>query len=338
MRETILKLDANEGRPLVGAMAVAALLTDETLRRYPDARPLEQAIARRMGVDAARVLATAGADDAIDRAVRALAGPGGTVVSAEPSFVEYAAAAARSGARFESRPRAPGSPYPVEAVVSALEAERDAGRRALAVVCSPDNPGGTLTGAAEIEAIAAVGFPVLLDVTYAAFAGEGAASGLAYALPPVPGIVTTASLSKAYGLAGLRVGWACGPEDLIARLREFGPPYSLSSVAVAAGIAALEADEAALAAFIAEVRRERTAIEVELASLGARTWAGSANFATAFVKDAAALATALADDGILVRTWPGYADRENLVRITCPGDAEEFRALVDALRGAKEYL
>ena len=223
-------------------------------------------------------------------------------------------------------------------VVSALEAERDAGRRALAVVCSPDNPGGTLTGAAEIEAIAAVGFPVLLDVTYAAFAGEGAASGLAYALPPVPGIVTTASLSKAYGLAGLRVGWACGPEDLIARLREFGPPYSLSSVAVAAGIAALEADGAALAAFIAEVRRERTAIEVELASLGARTWAGSANFATAFVKDAAALATALADDGILVRTWPGYADRENLVRITCPGDAEEFRALVDALRGAKEYL
>jgi histidinol-phosphate aminotransferase len=343
MRETTLRLDANEGRSLIGANAVAALLTDEILRRYPDARPLEETIAKRMGLPAARVLATAGADDAIDRAVRAFAGSGGTVVSAEPSFVEYAAAAARSGARFEARPRAPGSPYPLGPVIEALEAERAAGRRALAIVCSPDNPGGTSTSAEEIGPIAAVGFPVLLDVTYAAFACEAGrerieSKTLAYALPPCDRVVTTASLSKAYGLAGLRVGWACGPEDLIERMRESGPPYSLSSVAVAAGAAALEANDGALVDFIAEVRRERTGLEEELATLGARTWAGEANFASAFVADAAALSSALAADGVLVRTWPGCADRANFVRITCPGEAGEYRALVAALRKAKEYI
>ena len=331
MTKAILKLDANEGRPALSAAAIAARIDERALCRYPDARPLEEAIAARLGLGASRVLATAGADDAIDRAVRRLAGPGGAVVAADPSFVEYQAAAARSGARYAPCFRAPGSPLPLEAMLSALEAERDAGRRALAIVTSPDNPGGTTMTEGELEVLAASGFPVLLDLTYAAFAERGPGAGLALYASELEGVVSTGTLSKAYGLAGLRIGWACGPAELVAELREAGPPFSLSTLAIAAGLAALEADPSA---FVAEVRRERRILEARLASLGAVTWPGEANFVTARVEDAPALVAALEREGVLVRSWPERSAMGDFVRITCPGERGEFDALLEALEAA----
>ncbi|HOX30707.1 MAG TPA: aminotransferase class I/II-fold pyridoxal phosphate-dependent enzyme [Spirochaetales bacterium] len=337
MSDAVLRLDANEGRPALGAEAIAAFLGPEALRRYPDARPLEAALARRMGLPPSRVLATAGADDAIDRAVRCLAGPGGTVVSADPTFVEYAAAAARSGSRYAPVFRAPGAPYPVAEALAALGRERAAGRPALAIAASPDNPGGAVLGRAELEELAGSGFPVLLDLTYAAFAEAGVGAGLAFPSLELGGVLVAGSLSKAFGLAGLRIGWACGPEGLVSRLREAGPPYSLSSVAAAAGLAALELGEAALEPFLAEVRRERALLEAALAGLGARSWPGQANFATALVREPRRLAAALASAGVRVRTWPGASGMDKLIRITCPGDRAEFETLVAALEAAKEY-
>jgi histidinol-phosphate/aromatic aminotransferase/cobyric acid decarboxylase-like protein len=107
MTQAILKLDANEGRPCVSAEAIAALVGEETLRRYPDPRPLEAAIAARKGIPPERVLAVAGADDAIDRAIRSFGGAGATVLSTQPAFEEYAAAAVR-GVKIRSWTGKPG--------------------------------------------------------------------------------------------------------------------------------------------------------------------------------------------------------------------------------------
>jgi len=331
MRDSILRLDANEGRPALPAASLAARMTPETLRRYPDARALESALAERLGLPASRVLATAGADDAIDRAVRALAGPGGGVVSTEPSFVEYSAAAARSGSRYLPRSRPPGHPFPLGPVLDAVAAETAAGNQVLAIAASPDNPGGASLSAAEVGALAASGAPFLLDVAYAAFAEPSALGGGAFLAPLPDLILSTGSLSKSYGLAGLRIGWICGPESLVVRLRAAGPPFSLSSIAVVAALAVLESGAPALRDFVEEVRRERPILEAAIASRGAETWPGQANFACARVADPVGFAAALAREGILVRTWPGRPGFEGLVRITCPGDRFEFERLLGAI-------
>ena len=99
MTATVLRLNANEGRPCLPPQAFADLIDSEVLRRYPDSAPLEAALAARMGLPSDRVIATAGADDAIDRAIRSFGRSGATVISTAPAFEEYAAAAARSAAR-----------------------------------------------------------------------------------------------------------------------------------------------------------------------------------------------------------------------------------------------
>ena len=112
METTTLRLDANEGRPCLPPAALAALLDSETLRRYPDSSALEAALAAGMGLPPERVIATAGADDAIDRAIRSFGRSGAAVLSTAPAFEEYAAAAVRSGAAYSAVPRAPDGPFP----------------------------------------------------------------------------------------------------------------------------------------------------------------------------------------------------------------------------------
>jgi histidinol-phosphate aminotransferase len=331
MPNTTLRLNANEGRPCLPPEAAAALLSPELLRRYPESKPLEAALAAKMGLAPERVLATAGADDAIDRAVRAFGRSGATVVSTAPAFEEYAAAAQRSGARYVSVPREPDGPFPLAALLAAIEAERPA----LVIACSPDSPGGGVIAADELARLAggaaAVGAAVLFDVAYSDFDDE---RGVYDAALGMAGVISTGTFSKSYGLAGLRAGWAAGPAGLIARLREAGPPFSLCTFSVAAALAAMSEGEAAKLAFVAEVKRERPLLRLALAEMGARTWESSANFVTAFVPDAASFSAALAAEGVRIRSWVGKdeSSRTGMVRITCPGEEGEFALLLAALK------
>jgi len=329
MPVAILRLDANEGRPCMAARALAALVDPEMLRRYPDPKPLEAAMAARKGLEPERVLATAGADDAIDRAIRSFGGAGATALSTQPAFEEYAAAAERSYARYASVPREPGGPFPLRELVAAIEAERPA----LVVVASPDSPGGGVIATKELEELAAaaarVGAAVLLDVAYSEFDEDGEVYEAALGMP---GVISTGTFSKAYGLAGLRAGWAAGSAEHVARLRAAGPPFSLCTFSVAAALAALESGGEARLTFIARVRRERGLLMEELAAMGARTWPSKANFVTAYVRDSASFSEALADEGVKIRSWVGKPGRDGMIRITCPGDEREFERLVGTLR------
>ncbi len=329
METATLRLDANEGRPCMHAAALAALVDSEVLRRYPDPSRLEAALAARMGISPERVIATAGADDAIDRAIRSYGLSKATVLSTAPAFEEYAAAASRSGARYIAAPRAPDGPFPLAALVAAIRAERPA----IVVVASPDNPGGGTISPSELRALAkesaqACSATVLLDAAYSDFDEDREVYDIAIG---VPGVITTNTFSKAYGLAGLRAGWAAGQAEDIARLRRAGPPFAQSAFSVAAALFALESGTDSVEAFVAEVRRERLLLQAALGRIGARTWAGKANFVAAIVPDAPAFSEALAKDGIKIRSWPGKPGRENLIRITCPGDESEFRTLLAAL-------
>ena len=332
-QETILRLDANEGRPCLPPDAFSALIDSELLRRYPDSKPLEAALAARMGLKPECVIATAGADDAIDRAIRRFGrlDPEREVLSTAPAFEEYAAAAARSGAVYASVPRAPDGPFPLASLVAAVRERKPA----LVVVASPDNPGGGVISVSELSELAAacrkVGAPLLFDVAYSDFDEDRAVYDAAFT---IPGVIVTGTFSKSLGLAGLRAGWAAGSVEDIAALSQAGPPYSLGTFAVAAAKTALESPEAQAArdAFVAEVRRERPLLVSALASIGAKTWQGRANFAAAFVPDSPFFVRALEAEGINIRFWVGKAGRDNLVRITCPGESAEFERLLAALR------
>ncbi|HWP68310.1 MAG TPA: aminotransferase class I/II-fold pyridoxal phosphate-dependent enzyme, partial [Rectinemataceae bacterium] len=201
----VLKLDANEGLCVLDETQLARLLSPEVARRYPRADLLEGELADFFGVEPRQIIATAGADDAIDRAFRALAGPASRIASTTPGFVEFLDASARTQAIFVSLYNRPGDKFPVDRFRSLIAAEKPA----IAVIASPDNPSGTMLSVDDFlrvsEACGAENAVFLLDVTYIDFADDQALFRTAMA---TPGVLLTGSFSKSRGLAGFRAGWA----------------------------------------------------------------------------------------------------------------------------------
>lgn len=332
-----LKVDANEGSCVLDAEQLGRVLSPEIACRYPMAELLEKDLAAFFGVETGQVIATAGADDAIERAFRALAGEDSKVLTTTPGFVEFLDACRRTKATFVPVRRNPLSVFPLDEFVSRIAAEKPV----LAVIASPDNPAGTMLGMDEFrsvaEACAACGTVFLLDITYIDFADD---LSIFQAALETPSVLLTGSFSKSRGLAGFRAGWAMAAkatEGLIGRLREAGPPFSLSSPAIEAARIALAEGGARYARFVKRIAEERTALEKILSAMGTRTWPSQANFVSAFVPDAQAFVMALRAQGILVRYWPGNSDAEGLVRITCPGEETSFERLKNALERMEAF-
>ena len=327
-----MKLDANEGLCVLDGTQLSRLLSPEVARRYPRADMLERKLADFFGVEPRQIIATAGADDAIDRAFRSLAGPASRILSTTPGFVEFLDASARTQAISLPLYKQPGSEFPMDRFCALIAAEKPA----IAVVASPDNPDGTMLGIEGFfrisESCKTAGTIFLLDVTYIDFADEKA---LFKAALGTAGVLLTGSFSKSRGLAGFRAGWAMTGKDsvpLIEKLRNAGPPFSLSSPAIEAVGMVLAEGGPRYAAFVKRIAKERKELEQTLAGLKARTWPSQANFVSAVVPDAGAFVSRLREEGILVRHWPGKADAQGLVRITCPGEEASFDRLLKALR------
>jgi histidinol-phosphate aminotransferase len=317
-----LKLDANEGAP-PPADVLAALTTADVLRRYPDARALEAKLATRLGVAQDRVVVTCGADDALDRACRALLGPGRALVLPVPTFEMLPRYAAVVGAPIREIPW-PHGPYPVDAVLAAVDADT----AAIALV-TPNNPTGAPITREDLESVArgAPDVALFVDLAYAEFADEDL-TDLALSLPNA---IVFRTLSKAWGLAGLRVGYAAGPPDVVRWIRAAGGPYAVTTPSVALACAWLERGEATMRAAVAQVRSERDRLRDALVRHGAEAYPSQANFVLARPRDPVWLRDGLAGLGIAVRIWPGHPRLDGLVRITCPANEEHHARLEAAL-------
>lgn len=327
----MLRIDANEGRCILSDKDLREILSPEIARRYPARELLEKPLAERLGLPQSCVLATAGADDAIDRAVRTLAGPGGLVLGTHPGFVEFLAAAQRSSARFEPIPKDPFGPFPVSEICDIVLKRRPD----LLILSSPDNPSGRVLLPADVAQISAAcrksGTIFIFDATYGDFSPNTArpADALAFS-----NVLVSGSFSKSSGLAGFRIGYMAGNpqmQGIIDRLVEAGPPYSLSSSAIEAGRRALAIDSRIRQAFVDEIRREVRELSALLKKMGFTVSEGESNFVLIKSDDAPLLADALREKEIFVRTWPGKADYKNLVRITAPGEPHEFDELTGAI-------
>lgn len=327
-----LPLAGNEGvaPPPALVAELARALDGEALRRYPSAAALEAALAARLGLDPAQVYVTAGGDEAIDRVCRAYLAPGRAMVLPEPSFEMLPRYARLAGAELLEVDW-PDGPYPTEAVLARLGPDPAAWRGVLTVV-SPNNPTGAVARAADLARLSAAAPQALLlvDLAYAEFADED----LTAAALALPNAVVVRTLSKAWGLAGLRVGFALGAPALLAPLRAAGGPYSVAGPSLALGLAALERVAEGSAGYVARVRREREALRALVHELGVDAPPSQGNFVLLRGVPAAWLRDACAALGIGVRAWFDRPRLAGCVRVTCPGDEAALARLTRALRAA----
>lgn len=315
-----LRLAANEG-PAPAAFLLDALRSagPELLRRYPDRSALEAVLAARLDVAPARLLVTAGADEGLDRLFRAVLGPGRSLVLPEPTFEMLPRYARLCGARIISIDWQQG-PYPLDAVLAACDA-----RTAVVAVVSPNNPTGAVVTPDELQRLAAA-VPqavVLVDAAYAEYADDDlTATALA-----LPNAVVFRTLSKAWGLAGLRLGYASGPLQLIDALRAAGSPYAVAAPSLAIAAAALAAGDAALRTHVARIREERAVLVERAAEWPVRAAPSQGNFVLLRTADARWLRDGIAGLGIGVRIFDQPALRD-AVRVTCPGEPIAFERLL----------
>lgn len=319
-----LLLDRNEGPPAPSSLLRnLELVGPEAVRRYPDSRCLEHLLARRFGVGADCVLVTAGADDAIDRCFRAFVGQGEKVIYTVPCFAMLERYALLSGARVVEVEWY-GGPFPLNGFLERIDA-----KTALAVLVSPNNPtGATISGEVLARVARAAVGPVLLDHAYVEYSNADLTS-LALDLGNV---IVVRTFSKAWGLAGMRIGYALGRADWIQRLRAVGSPYPVSSPSLSIAAASLQEGAARVARHVKRVRLERKCLAKQLEDWRIKVWPSSASFVLCDLGDRAPFVRgSLAALKIMVRDFSGKSGMNGLLRISLPGDRRGFRRLLDAL-------
>ncbi|MGC5076485.1 histidinol-phosphate transaminase [Agrococcus sp. DT81.2] len=233
------KLSSNEN-PFPPLPAVVEAVQREALRvnRYPrpGAPDLKAALATELGVDAGRILIGDGSATLLQQLIHAVAGPGDEVVYAWRSFDAYPLFVRTGGATAIEVPVDAEHAHDLDAMAAAIT-----DRTRAVIVCSPNNPTGTIVDAAALDAfIARVPAEVLimLDEAYIEFVQESAIDGIALQREHA-NVVVLRTFSKAHGLAGLRVGYAVGDPQVLRGADLCGVPLSQTALASAAALAAL---------------------------------------------------------------------------------------------------
>jgi len=321
-----LRLDFNENTVGCSPRVLARMRTldAEALARYPDREPVEREVARFLGLDAAQLLLTNGVDEAIHLLCSTYLDAGDEAIIVVPTFAMYSLLAQAEGARVVEIRSGPDFGFPAEALRKKISP-----RTRLIAVANPNNP----TGAAVSEEIllqiaeAAPHAALLVDEAYFEFHGETLLTQ-----PERPSnIIVARTFSKAYGLAGLRIGVLVGEATQMAMVRRVASPYNVNAVALAVLPEALE-DTAYVDRYSAEVRRNRCVLEQELGALGLHYWPSRGNFVLVRVGPAhKEFVRSLRNRGILVRDRDSDPGCEGAVRLTVGSDAHT-QTLVAALR------
>ncbi|HSL72461.1 MAG TPA: histidinol dehydrogenase, partial [Longimicrobiales bacterium] len=308
------EIDLSDNTNLFGvppsAAALIAAAPADRITRYPSvfAARLKEAVAAWFGVVPDNVATGCGSDDVIDSALRAFCEPGDRVVFPDPTFSMVGAFAEMNA--LEPVPVSMGPQLQLD--VAGLVAAR--GR--ITYVCRPNNPTGTSCSLAELERLAArVPGVLLVDEAYADFAEDDCTSQAAAS----ERTISLRTLSKAFGMAGLRVGLAIGPPALIAEIEKSRGPYKVNHLAEAAGIAALTRDGDWVRERVSEVRANRARLSQHLQQAGYRVLPSGSNFLLLQVppeRTAATLAANLRSRGVAVRPFPALPQLGDCIRVT----------------------
>jgi len=301
--------------------------------RYPDPQPaaLVGALAKLYGVREDQLLVGRGSDEAIDLLVRAFCRAGrDAIVIQPPTFGMYAVCARIQDAAIVEAPLAADFTVDADALLAAVTPAVK-----LVFVCAPNNPTGQLVPRTAIERLArelAGRALLVVDEAYIEFADAASAADL---IDRYDNLAVLRTLSKAWALAGARVGTLLAHADVIALLRKIIPPYPLPLPCVTAALEALSAQGQAQAAeHIRTARAERTRMSAALAALpGVREVLPSqANFLAVRLDDAGAAYQRLLAAGIVVRDVRRYPNLGDALRITI-GKPDENTRVLEVLNG-----
>jgi len=297
-------------------------LAPEPLNEYPDTsyRGLTDGIARYTGVSADRVTVGAGADEVLDLIAKAYIDGAEPAVISRPTYPMFAVLTEMAGGSIDAVP----------AVDLRLDRQPflDRARRArLTWLSNPNNPTGELLPFDYVESLAGATAGILvLDEAYYEMSGV---TGLPL-IDRMPNVVIVRTLSKAFGLAGARVGYALAGPAISEALRRVRPPGSISVVSAALAVQSLT-DLKGMRERVERVRRERTRLQHELVALGLEVRESAANFL--LVRAGRQLAPVLLRSGLVVRTFPAGSLLADFIRVTVRRPEENAR-LIDALKTA----
>jgi len=319
-----IRLDANENpfSPLVEGPLAA------NVNRYPEPQPgkLKAALAALYGVQPPNLVITRGADDAIDMLVRAYCRPGiDAVAICTPSFSAYAHFVRLQGARLIEVPLTADFDFDADAF---LATAKDAPNLKLAFICTPNNPTGNEVDPSLVLKVADA-LPETIIVADEAYLDFSTTPSLAAEAIRRPNLVVLKTLSKAYGLAGARVGCAIGDPKVMEIAARALPPYPMPSLSVDAALVALSPSRRAVHEDrIERLKADRTRLAdfLSRSPIVRRVHPSGGNFLFLEVDDAQALAAKLRANGIRVRFRPNaapggvrvtigtYAENETLLR------------------------
>lgn len=321
-----LRLDFNENTVGCSPRVLERLrtLTGEDLARYPVRDKGEQVVAEHLGVSTDELLLTNGTDEAIHLVCETYLEPGDEALIMVPTFAMFEIYAAATGARVISIPSEADFKFPIETVLSRITE-----RTRFIAVANPNNPTGAFVPMPDLLRVAGSvpNAAVLIDEAYVEFCGETAL----LLWRETPNLFVTRTFSKAYGMAGLRIGVLMGEQEQIKVLRRASSPYNLNSVALACLPDALS-DREFVDAYVAEVKQGRRDLEAELAAWGIRFWPSRANFVLMHLGESChPCIREMRARGILVRDRSNDFGCASCVRITL-GTRDHNQQMLSALR------
>lgn len=338
--DVAVRLNTNETAepPPAGYLdAVAERITDLELNRYPD-RPhtrLRQLLGQRVGLPPERVWAANGSNEVLAQLLQAYGGPGRRLVTVRPGYSMYPVLARVTMTELVEVDLDDAFCWSDDTVAAVADAAPD-----VVVLANPNNPTGVPVDLAHVRAVhdAAPDALVIVDEAYVEFSGDGSGTAVSAvgALDELPRLVVSRTFSKAFRLAGLRLGYLYGPEWVVDDVRRVRLPYHLDAIKQVAAEVALE-QEAAFLEHRGRVASERERVRDGLDAVdGVEVWPSAANYLLFRVADARAVFDGLLARGVLVRDFSTRPRLGGCLRVTIGTRAENdafLGALADVLAG-----
>jgi histidinol-phosphate aminotransferase len=322
-----LRLDLNENTAGCSPRVLARLreLSANDVGYYRERETMEAVVAAHLGINSDEVLLTNGADEGIHLLCDTFLEPGGEALLPVPTFSMFEIMAAATGARVVSVPSGEDFHFPFRELVARINS-----RTRLIAIANPNNPTGTVAKTDELLEIArrAPDAAVLIDEAYFEFYGK---TLLGEWRSSLPNLFVARTFSKAYGMAGLRLGVLAGGAEYIAIVRRVTSPFNVNALALACLPAAL-GDSDHVREYVQQVRQGREELRRELDRWGIPAWESHASFVLAKIGPAhAALVDGMEKRGVLVRDRSNDPGCEGCVRISI-GGTEHTAQLLKVLR------
>ncbi|MES2522812.1 MAG: histidinol-phosphate transaminase [Gemmatimonadota bacterium] len=325
-KRTPVDLDLTDNTNLWGLPPMAERTLREMpvsgITRYPSlyAAELKTELADYTGVTPDMIVTGCGSDDILDSAMRAFGEPGDLVAGSEPSFAMIPIFARMNALAWLGVPELPSHQPDIDRLLAADP-------RVL-YFCSPNNPTGALVARETLErAIAESSGVVFIDEAYAEFAGVSSVDLLSRS----DRVLIIRTMSKAFGLAGLRIGYAIGQPALVMEVEKSRGPYKLNALAERVATTALRSDRQWVAEHVALAVSLRERLAVELRGMRLSPLPSHANYLCVPVANCVAVGQALRSRGVAVRPFPGLPGVGDALRVSV-GPWEYMERFLEALQ------